>query len=152
SVRFGDDNYYFIHNYDGVTLLHTNRALEGKNRIGTVDSDGVYTVRSHIEAAKRGGDYVYYRTPRTGGITAGMDTKDFLSKVAYCIPFEPWQWTIGAGVYLEDVDVIYRRMMLIYLAIAAGIILLCSVTAYLIGRSISRPLSAIGERMNRLAD
>jgi methyl-accepting chemotaxis protein len=152
GMRFGDNNYYVIMRYDGVTLLHTDRSLEGKNRIETRDSDGVYTVRSIIEAGKRGGDFVYYRTPRTGGIKAGVDAKDFLPKATYALPFAPWEWSVAAGVFLDDIDATYNRIMMILLGIALGILVLGGAAAFLMARSISRPLSTITERMSRLAD
>ena len=147
KLRFGDNNYFFIQDYDGVTLLQLNRSLEGRNRIDVVDSAGFPTVRAQIAAAQRGGDYSYYRTARSGG--TGADKS--LPKMAYSLGFEPWRWAIGTGVYLDDVDAVYDRTLLVYVAFAVGILVVGAGFAYMIARSIIRPLSALGGCMRRLA-
>src|ERR1700694_4776647 len=106
-LRFADNNYFFAHHYDGVTVLHNDRTQEGKNRLGTVDPEGVFTVARQIEAATRGGDFIYFRTGR-GGATSAATSADVLPKLAYSMGFEPWQWAIGSGIYIDDVDAIYR--------------------------------------------
>ena len=70
KLRFADNNFFFAQNFDGVTVLHVDRSLEGKNRLDTVDPDGVRTVVRQIEIAKRGADFMYYRAARTGGTSA----------------------------------------------------------------------------------
>jgi methyl-accepting chemotaxis protein len=147
-LRYGDNTYFFIQRFDGVTMMHPQRQLEGKNRIDTVDSDGVPTVRRQIEAAQRGGDYVYYRQNRAGGDGVNNATM----KLSYVAPFEPWQWAVGTGIYIDDVDAIYRQSALLYLALGCLVLAAGGGVAYVIGRSISHPLSVLTERMSRLAD
>ena len=147
KLRFGDNNYFFIQDYDGVTLLQLNRSLEGRNRIDVVDSAGFPTVRAQIAAAQHGGDYFYYHTGGSGGTGA----EKTLAKMAYSLGFEPWRWAIGTGVYLDDVDAVYNRTLLVYVAFAVGILVVGAGFAYVIARSINRPLSALGGCMRRLA-
>jgi methyl-accepting chemotaxis protein len=151
-LRFGDNNYFFVQRYDGVTMVQFNRELEGKNRLDVTDVDGVPTVRLQIEAARRGGDYISYRNPRTGGITANTATQDFLPKLSYCSGFDPWQWAVCTGIYIDDVDVIYNHILMIYGAMALFVVLITISLAFVIARSISQPMSVITERMAALAD
>ena len=147
QLRFENGtNYFFVQRYDGVTQVQFNRELEGKNRLETRDSDGVPTVERQIEAAKRGGDFVFYRNPRHGGITSDA-SQELVPKMSYARGFDPWEWAICAGVYIDDVDSIYYRFMTIYLAIVIGVIAFAMVAAYFIGRSISGPLGLITRRM-----
>ena len=146
-MRFADNNYFFVQRYDGVTMVQLNRELEGKNRIDVTDPDGVPTVRRQIEGAQRGGDYVYYRAPRTGG-----QSSDGLQKLAYALPFEPWQWAVCAGIYIDDVEAIYNHILKIYGAMALGVIAIALLLAIRIARSISQPMSVITGRMAMLAD
>jgi methyl-accepting chemotaxis protein len=147
-MRFADNNYFFIQRYDGVTVLQLERDAEGKNRLDSKDPDGVFKVREQIAAAQRGGDFVHYTASRSGADDRG----DISPKLAYAAPFEPWQWAICTGIYIDDVDVIYRRIMMIYFAMAAIVIALASAFALVIAGSISKPLLVITERMGRLAD
>jgi methyl-accepting chemotaxis protein len=149
-LRFGNNTYFFIQGYNGTTVLHIDRKLEGQNRIGTTDPDGVYTVRGQIEAAQQGGGYVYYRNPRAGGTGAG-DESTAIPKLSYTAPFEAWRWAVGTGIYIDDVDVIFDRVVWTFGLLAGATLILGIGLCYLVGRSISRPLTVITERMARLA-
>src|SRR6202165_3203210 len=149
-LRFADNNYFFAHHYDGVTVLHNDRTQEGKNRLGTVDPDGVFTVARQIEAAKRGGDFIYFRTGR-GGATSAATSADVLPKLAYSMGFEPWQWAIGSGIYIDDVDVIYHRIMWQFAGFAGILMMIAGAIVFFVARSISRPLALITDRMGKLA-
>jgi len=151
QLRYADNNYFFIQRYDGLSMLQLDRSLEGRNRIESTDPYGVPTVRRLVEAAqRRGGDFVYYHATRTGGIAS--DAKDTLPKLSYALGFDPWQWSIGTGIYIDDIDAVYNRIALLYGALGLVILVLGTALAYLIARSISRPISAIAEQTGKLAD
>ncbi|HLJ01184.1 MAG TPA: methyl-accepting chemotaxis protein [Bradyrhizobium sp.] len=149
-LRYADNNYFFIQRYDGMSMLQLDRSLEGKNRIDSTDPYGVPTIRRLIEAAQRGGDFVLYHATRSGG--TAVEAKNTLPKLSYAAGFDPWQWTIGTGIYIDDVDADYNRIALVYGALGLAILLLAVALAYLIARSISRPLSLITERTTKLAE
>jgi methyl-accepting chemotaxis protein len=149
-LRFAGNNYFFAQNYDGVTVLHADRALMGKNRINTVDPDGVRTVAEQIDAAKRGGDFMRFRATRAGG-TSAIASADVLPKLGYSMSFEPWQWAIGTGIYIDDVDAIYYRILWQFVGFAGALMLIASLLVYFVARSISRPVALITERMDELA-
>ncbi|KAA0595625.1 methyl-accepting chemotaxis protein [Azospirillum lipoferum] len=144
-LRFGAGDYFFATRYDGVTMVHVNPAFEGKNRLDFKTVDGVPTVRLQIEAAQRGGGFYSFRFPRSG-------QSEPVDKMAYAAGFEPWQWSIGTGLYLDDVDVIYNRILEIYIGIAAVVIAAGGGFAFMLARSISRPVSTMAESMGALAD
>jgi methyl-accepting chemotaxis protein len=150
QLRYANNNYFFAQNYDGVTVLHADRSLEGKNRINTVDPDGIRTVAVQIEAAKRGGDFTLLRASRGGG-TSATASADLLQKMGYSAAFEPWQWAMGTGVYIDDVDIIYYRIMWQFAGFAGLLMLIAGALVYFVARSISRPLGLITERMGELA-
>ncbi len=149
-LRYADNNYLFIQRYDGLSMLQLDRSLEGKNRIDSTDPYGVPTVRRLVEAAQRGGGYVYYHATRTGGVTS--DAKNTAPKLSYAFGYDPWQWSIGTGIYIDDVDAAYNRIALLYGALGLAILMLAITLAYLIARSISKPLSLITEQTSKLAE
>ncbi|HUH85309.1 MAG TPA: methyl-accepting chemotaxis protein [Stellaceae bacterium] len=75
-----------------------------------------------------------------------------LAKIGYAEVFKPFDWTIGSGVYLDDVDAIFwaeaRRAGLIIALILTAVI----AASMLLSRSISRPLAGITAAMRKLAD
>ncbi|GGF23416.1 chemotaxis protein [Aliidongia dinghuensis] len=148
QLRYGDDTYFFAQRFDGTTMVHINREFLGKNRLDATDVDGNQTVRSQIEAAKHGGDFVYYRTSRTGT----LNDASRLQKLSYCSAFEPWQWSVCTGIYIDDVDAIYNRIALLSGGLSLIVLALASGFAYLISRSINTQLSRVTAGMSRLAD
>jgi methyl-accepting chemotaxis protein len=151
TIHFGadDSNYYFIQRYDGVTMLLPNRSMEGKNRLDATDPNGVPSVRRQIEEARSGGGFVYYATSRTGG-TATAQTA--VPKVAYAAPFAPWQWAICTGVYIDDVDAIFNHILALNVSLGIAVLAIAIGLAWMIARSISRPVSVLTDRMTELAD
>jgi methyl-accepting chemotaxis protein len=149
-LRYADNNYFFIQRYDGLSMLQLDRSLEGKNRIDSTDPYGVPTVRRLVEAAQHGGGFVNYHATRTGGIAS--DAKNTVPKLSYSFGFDPWQWSIGTGIYIDDVDAVYNHIALLYGALGLVILTFAIALAYLIARSISKPLSLITERTSKLAD
>ena len=147
-MRYADNNYFFIQRYDGVTVLQLERQAEGKNRLESKDPNGVFKVKEQIAAAKRGGGFTRYSASRSGG----DDSKDISPKLAYVAPFDPWQWAICTGIYIDDVDAIYDHIVMIYLLIVALVIVIAGGCAWLVAGSISRPLGLITQRMGQLTD
>jgi methyl-accepting chemotaxis protein len=147
-LRYAKDDYFFVQRYDSTTLVQIKRELEGQNRVDERDIDGVPMVRLQAEAGKRGGDFIFYRWPHPGG----SKDKDSVQKVSYCLGLDPWQWSICTGIYIDDVDAIYYATARYYGLVAGIIVLLIAAVAYVIARSISRPLSLITERTAELAE
>jgi methyl-accepting chemotaxis protein len=145
KLQRSKDDYFFVHQYDGRTLVHLNRDFEDKDRLDFEDKDGVKTVSLQVEAAKHGGGFFYYRFPHPNGTEPAK-------KVGYAAGVAEWEWSIGTGAYIDDIDALYARAVLNYSGIAGGILAIALVFAFLIARSISRPLSVITERMGKLAD
>jgi methyl-accepting chemotaxis protein len=144
-LRYGSNDYFFIQNYQGMTILNgPNRALEGKVRLDAKDPDGVPQVKLQIDAAKAGGGFVYYRFPRP-------DSKEPVQKVSYAGGFDPWQWAICTGVYVDDIEADFRAALERLVLTALGILLLTAVITFLINRDIAQPMVRLKATMERLA-
>ncbi len=144
-LRFDGTNYFFALDSHGLNVAHPDPKLEGRQMWDAKDSDGVYFSRALIEAAGKGGGFSAYRFPRAGG-------NQPLPKISYSVRFEPYDWNIGAGVYIDDVDAIFWSQMervgliiLLVLAVVVG-------ASMLLSRSVARPLAVITGAMRRLAD
>ena len=100
-IRFNfKRGYYFATNLDGIEQLFADRPeLEKQNLLDMIDKQGNYVIRDMIKIAKENqeGFYRYYWTmPGKEG--------DYHSKIAFIKYFKPFNWFIGTGEYLEDVE------------------------------------------------
>ncbi len=99
KFRYGKNEYIFIDDWRGVVLVHGAQPdLVGKNIWDHQDSQGVKVVQDLIAAAKtKLGDYVFYswRKPDTG---------EERPKVSFARGVNDWQWMVGTGVYIDDVE------------------------------------------------
>jgi signal transduction histidine kinase/DNA-binding NarL/FixJ family response regulator len=99
KVRYGKNGYIFIDDWQGVVLAHgAQPSLVGKNIWDHQDANGVMVVQDLIAAAKtEEGDFVFYswRKPDTG---------EERPKVSFSKGVHDWQWMVGTGVYIDDVE------------------------------------------------
>jgi methyl-accepting chemotaxis protein len=146
DVRYDREEYFFIYDHSGTVLLNPTRPdREGKNFLDGTDANGVPYVRRMIEISEKGGGHVAYDFTKPG-------SKDIEPKVSYATAFAPWQWTIGTGIYLDDV----RREMLNVVINQGGLLLAIALVSggamFFIARAIALPLRKLTEAMERLAD
>lgn len=97
-IKYGADGYIFVIDNQGTFLSHFNKDNLGQNRIDLVDINGVEVTKKLLQAAHLGEDYVSY----VGTIkpTTGLPER----KISYVKGFKDWQWAIGSGAYLDDID------------------------------------------------
>jgi methyl-accepting chemotaxis protein len=144
-VRYNGSDYFFIFDYKNVNLMHPiNKALEGKDQSSLKDANGTFFTRDMVEAAKRGGGFVEYLWPKP-------NAKEPSPKMTYAAAFPQWEWVIGTGVYIDDLDVLRSEYRNIFLGlVAAGAVLLIGL-AFGLGRSISKPIQSLVASMRSLA-
>ncbi len=101
SLRYGKEKkgYFFIQNSAGVNILHPIKpSLQGKNLIKAKDSNGKFFLKELNDTAAKNkqGGFVTYMWPKPGA-------KEPVKKLAFCKRFEPWDWNIGTGIYIDDI-------------------------------------------------
>ncbi|MGV1100188.1 cache domain-containing protein [Thiovibrio sp. JS02] len=94
SIRFGKGGYVFAGQWDGHSLTYP---AKGKNALGMTDAKGVKVVEELIGLAKKGGGFLQYVMPKLGGERNHL-------KISYVQGVPAWQWYVGAGMYLDDIE------------------------------------------------
>lgn len=134
GIRFGEDEYFFVYDYNGNELVHgTMPEREGKNYLSAADAKGYVYIPDMISMARSGGGHVFYWFPKPGSDIP-------LKKVSAVTGFEPWNWMISDGVYLEDIDAQFWRALRVFTLISCSAIVIVSIIAFLISRSIAKPM------------
>ncbi|RKF14293.1 histidine kinase [Alginatibacterium sediminis] len=103
-LRFSNDGYFYIYTLEGVNLVHPiNPELVGENLWDYQDSQGTFLIQDLIAQAKAGGGYSTYlwEKPSTGELERKLGVVTLLDK---------WQWMLGTGVYLDEIDRVVSKL------------------------------------------
>jgi two-component system cell cycle sensor histidine kinase/response regulator CckA len=102
-IRFNQKSgYFFIFSRnDGMNILFADKPeLEGMFLLNFQDTQGQYIVRDMIAITEESGEGFYeYLWTKPG--TEGNNHK----KIAFTKQFEPYDWFIGTGLYVDDVEI-----------------------------------------------
>jgi methyl-accepting chemotaxis protein len=104
QLSYGKDGYFFAYRFDGINLvLPPKPQLEGKDITGLKDANGVFYVRELVNTGKQGAGYVAYLfdKPSKGKV---------VSKLSYVAGLEKWQWMVGTGFYIDDIDDVIQQV------------------------------------------
>jgi len=96
--------YIFVYDFNG-TLLSDPLQLNtvGQNLYDFKDENGIQVIKELIDVSKRkeGGFVRYTWVKPTTGKPA--------PKISYASAFAPWQWIVGTGVYLDEVEKVIAK-------------------------------------------
>ena len=99
EIRFGNNGYIFIINYDTTYLSHLNKNFINKKAVVNNDMIGTNKViEDLIEIAKNGeGFYTYIQNKKP-------DNDQTVKKISFVKGLENWSWMIGTGYYEDDIQ------------------------------------------------
>ena len=142
----GHTNYVFIYDTEtGLCVMNTgNPGLVGKDVRGLKDSAGLPFAQMMLDMAKRGEGTIRYTFPKGGAKTP-------LEKVAYVRGFGPWHLMIASAEYMTDLDVTFWNMAQTRCRLIGALLLLSIGIAWLVARSVVKPLSRLKLRMDALS-
>ena len=104
SQSTNTDTYYFVQEYHDentiiARLLPTTPQFENINRADLQDAYGKYHVKEFHNACLNGvGDFVTYHWKKI------KDDKNAYPKLSYIAFFAPYNWMIGYGDYLDEIE------------------------------------------------
>ncbi len=103
GLKFGKDGYFWADTTEGVNVVLLGKQSEGKSRIDSRDTKGTYLIREIIQKGKQpGGGFTDYWFPK-GGSEAP------LPKRSYSLEFKPFQWVVGTGNYVDDLEALVKK-------------------------------------------
>jgi len=133
SLRFGPNmkNYFWIITIKGVVVAHPyNMHMEGVNQISLSDADGKFFIKEFIETARdHDSGFVEYKWQWKD------DPKRIETKISYVKRFHDWDWIIGTGVYLDDINKEVRTFSNIMIFSMFAIIIIISCFTFFIVRN-----------------
>ncbi|MGU5661155.1 methyl-accepting chemotaxis protein [Aeromonas sanarellii] len=146
GLRYGNDDYFWINDSHPTMVMHPMKPeLDGKDLSGVEDKQGLRLFVAFADLAKtQGAGEVAYYWPKPG-------VDEPVRKISYVKRFAPWDWVIGTGVYVDDVEAQYREVLHTLLGIGLALALLLFAVVGLIVRSIVVPLSQSVSALGNIA-
>ena len=97
--RFGENGYFFGSTFQGDPLFSNGVITIGKGSVWNLtDRNGVKIIQEQIKMASNPeGGYVSYLWNKSGETESSY-------KISYVAGVSEWQWVIGAGVYLDEIE------------------------------------------------
>ena len=157
GLKFGKNSYFFVFDKDSNTIVHAGKpALEGKNLSSLKDTRGLPVINELVKVAFAGGGFVeyYWENPTT---------KQEALKLSYAGMLDQWNFMIGIGIYLDDIDQKVAQMQsetdgqissffMQVLLVSLIVILGCIGTVLLVAPRITKPLLFVAESLEQIAD
>ena len=98
KMSANQDQYYFVYNSEGEIIVEPRLSwFVGKNWSRLQDREGRFIIQETIEASKEDNAFVSY-------VWQKPSTKDYTQKLVHATYFPKWDWIVGTGIYLDDID------------------------------------------------
>ena len=137
--------YLFGTTNDGITVMAPDPKQIGTDRMDVV-TNGRKLSRELMDGVKANGSILLtYEYMKPGEETP-------IRKMSYAVAVPGFDMYLGTGAYLDDLDAKMKPIAWVLGLAILGIAVISGSIAWLIGRSISKPLGELGARMQALAD
>mgnify|MGYP000888639841 CR=1 FL=1 len=150
QLRYDGNEYFWVNDMNYVMLMHPmSPETEGVD-LSTLGRPGsVNVIKEMVDLARvQGTGHYEYNWVKPGG-QIGVD--DPVRRLAAFTHFKPWDYMIGSGIYLDEMEARFRDQMVWALSVVALIVLFMVATIYVIGRSITHPLNLVVQAMGNIA-
>ncbi len=158
KMRYGEDGYFWINDSHPKMIMHPIKpALDGKDLTQIKDPAGkfLFVEFSKMANAKEEGGLVTYLWPKPG-----FDKPQ--EKFSYVQKFKEWDWIIGTGAYVDDIQAEIVKMeekthseitsivQFILISTLVTVIFIYLIYTFLIRRAIISPLDELNSAIKNL--
>ncbi len=135
NVRYDGKEYFWVQDRNLVMLMHPIKPdMEGKSQAALKDPNGKLFFQEMENVVKASGKgFVDYLWPKPG-----FDQP--APKISYVAEFPAWGWVVGSGIYVDDVNAVFRQQALLFSIMVVITLAILSVISWLINNSILRQL------------
>lgn len=168
TLRFDGDNYFWINTMDLEMVMHPTSPREMKPEwyvpggiAGVKDPEGKYLFKDMVDMIKSSGEkegFTEYMWDKPGFEQEGPKPK-----ISFVKLFEPWGWVVGAGLYIDDINVateakqiagekLIRHNLMITLILLSSSIAVSVILITLLSINITRPIYSIVKLSNLVSE
>ncbi|MGP8123180.1 MAG: methyl-accepting chemotaxis protein [Xanthobacteraceae bacterium] len=146
SLKYDNGSgYVFAYTMDGLTISSPDPKQIGTNRLDVQANGRALTRELRDGIAAKGEVTLRYEYNKPG-------EKELVRKLSYAVAVPGWNMFVGTGAYLDDLD---AKLSPIVWSLGIALLAIAVVTglgAWFVARSISLPLTHLGDSMRKLAE
>lgn len=157
DMRYRDDDsgYMWIDDTDYNLVMHPILPeQEGNNRYDLTDQNGVKIIQNIMKSANEGGGYNEFYFTKADGVTVAP-------KLAYSEMFEPWNWVITTGNYIDDMSVEieakeadiqnqFLQMLITYAVNIVVILVVVFVISFIMARRLANGIKRVESDLRKI--
>lgn len=148
SMNYNANDYFFILDHNSISIAHGGKpSIKGTDfsNAQTESGDRVFHRMSQLATQPNASDSFTYEWDKPG-------SPEPQPKRSYVRSFAPWQWIIGTGVYVDDIEAAFFDATLTMIWKLCLIASVLTVMGYWLIRTITTPLERIRQVMAVAAD
>ncbi|MEZ2354664.1 methyl-accepting chemotaxis protein [Caballeronia sp. RCC_10] len=151
NIRYGENGYFTLLNSHPTVLMHPMKPeMNGRDVSSYRDPNGVALYIDAVKVTANGAQgFTTFAFARPGATEP-------VPKVSYNVSYQPWDWILMTGVYVDDIDAAFHATLLQSLGILLAVAVVLSGVVVVLNRGILRSLggepSYAAEIASRIAD
>jgi methyl-accepting chemotaxis protein len=136
ALRYEGKEYFWINDYQPKVVMHPFKPkLEGQDVSSMKDAAGKKLFIAFVDEVRKNKEgFVDYLWPKPG-------QEEPVPKISYVKGFEPWQWIVGSGIYIDDVSGAFWRGAMMQLP---GVLLLMGLFTWVAMKTVRFTTSSLG--------
>jgi methyl-accepting chemotaxis protein len=145
-LRYGQNDYFWINDMHPRMVMHPMKPeLNGGDLSNNKDPDGKRLFVEFAETVRRyGAGFVRYKWPKPGADKPQP-------KMSHVVGFAPWDWVIGTGVYIDDLDRLAWETFRLPLLTTGLVLLFTGAVSFVVARNTGRAMRGMTGAMTELA-
>lgn len=148
KLRYNETEYFWVNDNRPVILMHPLQPQLNGQDLKTTNEKLYHLFSAFTKtamASEKGGFYSYeWAKP-------GTNSTELHPKISYLTYFKPWQWVIGSGIYIDDVNVTFHENLIHNLTKCGLLVLVLFMVALMITNDLTRPMHQVCMNLDRLA-
>lgn len=158
SAKYGETGYFWADDLEGNNIVLLGREdVEGTSRIDLKDTNGLFIIQEFIKLVQQDGQgFLDYYFPKPNETEAKQ-------KRGFVQLYKPYQWIIGTGNYLDDIDLVINDMeqkqqktiaasTTFILILTVVLIVIGFIIGFIISISITRPIKKLTDQVSLLGN
>lgn len=142
NAKYSDNGYYWVNNISGDIVMHPfEHDLLLENQLNLQDYKGKFFIQEIIKHAQNNTGWTEY-------VWTKPNKEKLYNKLAYGVLFEPWEWLIVTGIYIDELNKATFLLMLHSSGFILAILLIFVIFMIFFGRNLVKDLNDIAIRDN----